>query len=138
MGLRPNEGSLQEPETEFVKSQYGRSIAKTIRQNKECLVKMGQVLDPSTIKHAEDCNCVGCIIRRDALSSGQIPETPITQAQLQSLVASLEVLKNDGGSKDDDEKPKEPEDHGIEAGAEEADTEEIVQIEEDAEGDAQE
>ena len=46
---------------QFDKAEWGKDLAVTLKRSQQALAKIAQFTDPTTIKHAHDCGCVGCL-----------------------------------------------------------------------------
>ena len=60
------ERAIEEPKVDLVPGEFAKDVRKIMQQHKGNLAKLMMVLDPSTIKHHQECACIGCVLRRDA------------------------------------------------------------------------
>ena len=152
--LRPNSNRkfCHEPEVKYELEDLGLNMKELIKKQKEALIEVSSLVDPSAITHATTCNCIGCVMKRGNVPARQpihVETTSVAQlkaqmndlhAQLTTAMAKEEKAIRDAEDEEiirDEEEAVAQEDDGTDSLPGELTTEELEAAVEKARQDAQ-
>ena len=82
---------LQEPEMDMdiLKTEFGAETAKNFKDCRDMMIKSAMYFDTGSIKHAADCECLGCLMRRGGPAPQQKSEAGDDSKQEKSAAGDL-------------------------------------------------